>query len=641
MKSGVLAAAAAGFPVEGLGASESVVPQKISSDIAGQGTKDEPFDVRIAITSLNNPFYESKDATGTKERDAAYWANDRQWWDNFLTQTQANGYNAVVYYPNPWMETQWPSFMIRNRDYPEARDVSPDQAEQMIEHVTWIFAKAKERGIKNFLFNMCVYTPMAFARAHGYDKEMTPSPTVSGYHNHLGHSWGVRSELTRNYSIAAITELLETYPDLDGMMGTMGESMPGKRSTWYKEAIVPALKRSGRRPVYIVYNWLMPMEDFLEDIAPKEVYDNTWLAISHNGEMISDVKPYPTCVSWAERTGLPTVIQIIPHNLDRDWYWGNGFGSHNSPRLAAEILSEFRKVDNCIGFKYMDVVTGHNRSYLFAKALGYYGGRDEPYSDEPWIKLLEERFGDRAAAEHLLKALDVSSRICPEMGALAWCPHDLYTQTRLSLPYSFFDLGDFQWGTFTSASREGGLMLLPVRFYAQEVARLGDTYRDNNGGDWNKPPYHQILIWGHIDYPVTPEAHMRKIRAMGEACLREAEEGRDKATKDLETAEYIYHQMKANKLLTDFYEKKVLAAISALIFSFKHDPKEKEQAVRLADETVQLYITAIDFIRENIEKEPGGIRSSWANKNLTLTELIEVEKKERDQMPVAFKWPVS
>src|SRR4029077_10432173 len=113
-------------------------------------------------------------------------------------------------------------------------------------------------------------------------------------------------------------------------------------------------------------------------------------------------------------------------------------------------------------------------------------------------------------------------------------------------------------------------------------------YRDNGGGDYTRPPYNQAMIMGPADYQTTPEAQMRKIRQLGEECLREAEVGRQTVKKNRDEATTIFNYMRGYKLLTDYYERKVLAGISALIYGFGGPREEKLLAERLADEAVTL-----------------------------------------------------
>ena len=131
---------------------------------------------------------------------------------------------------------------------------------------------------------------------------------------------------------------------------------------------------------------------------------------------------------------------------------------------------------------------------------------------------------------------------------------------------------------------------------------------------------------------------MRKIRQFGEECLREAEAGMKTVKKNKGQATELYNYMKAYKLLADYYELKVLAAASALIYNFGGDRSDQADALRLADEAVERYETAINFIWEHIDKKSGTMKGKWG-RAFTLPELIENEKKDREQLAVLFKWP--
>ena len=90
--------------------------------------------------------------------------------------------------------------------------------------------------------------------------------------------------------------------------------------------------------------------------------------------------------------------------------------------------------------------------------------------------------------------------------------------------------------------------------------------------------------------------------------------------------------------LSDYYERKVLAAVSALIYSFGGDPKEKERAEKLADETVELYQVAADFMWEHLDNKSGQIRGGWWDEKKDVPGLVELEKKDRQEMAMLFDW---
>lgn len=47
----------------------------------------------------------------------------------------------------------------------------------------WLFRRAKELGMRNFLYTHFVWVTPAFAKYHGIDQPMEVSETVSRFHN--------------------------------------------------------------------------------------------------------------------------------------------------------------------------------------------------------------------------------------------------------------------------------------------------------------------------------------------------------------------------------------------------------------------------------------------------------------------------
>jgi hypothetical protein len=585
--------------------------------------------VRIGVETLRNPYWYEEH--GQRQEAKQFW--DRDHWDRILRGWAAEGYTHVLYWVEPWNEHAWQTFLIRHTEHPEARELTAERFEQLQKHVSWIFGRAHELGLKNLLFSYFIVTTPAFAKAHGMDRELPVSAKVDFRHNlkHMGHHFGVRNEATRKFTEAAVAELFQKYKDLDGLYGAMGEAVPGKRSTWYREAVVPGLKRPGRSPVFMAASWMQPLDDFLADMAPREVYGNTWLAVHANAEVFTDALLYPAYARWLERTPVPAVVEVMHHNFEA------GF-PFNSPRLAWEVIHACRRFPSCDGF--LAWFSADHPDFLMRKALAYYARNDVAYSDGPWLDLLEERYGDREAALHFLKAYDASARITPEVGALAWVPHDLGVSRQLLLPYWYWTGEDPRWSELASPTRAG--VLLPLRYYARVVAALGEQFRDNSGADGARNREHpgaQELMWGLGDYPVTPEAHMRHVRRLGDECLREADQALKLVKKNRDAAAGVYNYMKAYQLLTVYYEHKVLAATAALIYGFGGTESTRREAERSADEAVERYETAINFIWEAIDHKRGSIKGRWLDgKALTLPELIERERRERQELATLFSW---
>jgi hypothetical protein len=212
-------------------------------------SRERPLELRIGVETLRNPFWYADQGFDAEAR--AFW--DRSAWDRVLRAWAAEEYNAIVYWIEPWNKHAWQTFLVRHQEFPEARDLTPEQYDRVMEQVGWIFRRAHELGLKNFLFMYSIVTTPAFCKAH--DLENLPvSASVDFRHTlkEMGPHFGVRNEQTRAFTEAAVAELFQVYPDLDGLYGAMGEAVPGKRSTWYREAIVPGMNRSGRKPVFLV-----------------------------------------------------------------------------------------------------------------------------------------------------------------------------------------------------------------------------------------------------------------------------------------------------------------------------------------------------------------------------------------------------
>src|SRR5438094_5348531 len=80
--------------------------------------KAPTLEVRMCFEQLRNPFwYEAK-----KRHDESKEFWDKKHWERVLKAWADDGYNAVLYWPEPWTDTAWPSFLIPHAKFPEARE---------------------------------------------------------------------------------------------------------------------------------------------------------------------------------------------------------------------------------------------------------------------------------------------------------------------------------------------------------------------------------------------------------------------------------------------------------------------------------------------------------------------------------------
>ncbi len=574
--------------------------------------------------------------------DPGFW--NQAAWEQRLEAWSQEGFNALVWY-GPSELTSGEHVLAAHAEFPEAAELPAARHREIAAHVRWMFATAQDLGLRSYLLTQHVFFTGALSQAHGLDALDEPSPGVSGWHlegypdfwrGGVTRDCGVWNETTRAYVEALYAELPRLYPELEGFYGFLGEPMPGERTRLFREAIAPGLARSGRRPRFIANQWQVPLESFVRDVADPSVYGNTWLGFhGHNSETLTDAKPYPGVIHWAEVTGLPTVVDIYPAN--------QLLLPLNSPRLAWELVTELQRVPGVAegGFVYWERhVSGTLLGPLFRRALARYAARDEPYSDEPWIELLAEEFGDREAARGMLRAFDLSARIVPEKDALVYSGGDVLRR-ELRLPYAFF-LGSHPWSHMTSPARGG--RLIPVHHYARFLARDASAFA-GDGADADRPPYYQQPRWnveGGSVYAVTPAEHMRRIRALGAQSWEAARAALPLVKQNLERARDLAHVMRACDLLSAYYEKKVAAAVEALVYGHTGLPAQRERALALASEAARAYREAALFMKEHLDPFYAGLSGApLGEAGASLDRLIEQEDEELRDLAVIFAWPAA
>jgi hypothetical protein len=119
----------------------------------------------------NDQDYFMFDARKDRRYDGDFW--DRSRWDHYLTLWSSEGYNAVFWYgPNELMTGD--QVLVRFKEFPEAREIPDDLSEKIIGQVKWLFRRAKELGMRNFLYGDFVHYTRAFEVAHGLDKPISP-----------------------------------------------------------------------------------------------------------------------------------------------------------------------------------------------------------------------------------------------------------------------------------------------------------------------------------------------------------------------------------------------------------------------------------------------------------------------------------
>jgi hypothetical protein len=139
--------------------------------------------------------------------------------------------------------------MVRPKNFPEASKWSDAEFAEWQHLYREIFRMAKERGLDTYVVFWSIFVSEEFSKAHNVAKE-----------NFYPHYYvpGDTSDITRRYLRESVTQMLEEYPDLDGIGVSHGEGMGGMtplaRQQFVDEVyIAGALNAKRKQPVKLIH----------------------------------------------------------------------------------------------------------------------------------------------------------------------------------------------------------------------------------------------------------------------------------------------------------------------------------------------------------------------------------------------------
>lgn len=169
-------------------------------------------------------------------------ARDLEYWEAFLDMMVANRFNVVsLWNLNPF------TYMVRPKNFPEASPWSEEEQAEWQRLYREIFRMAKERALDTYIVHWSIFVSQSFAEAHGVASE-----------NFYPHYYvpGDTSEIVRRYIRESVTQVLEEYPDLDGIGISHGEGMAGmsplERQLWMDDVIIAGMLEADR-PVKLIH----------------------------------------------------------------------------------------------------------------------------------------------------------------------------------------------------------------------------------------------------------------------------------------------------------------------------------------------------------------------------------------------------
>jgi hypothetical protein len=204
------------------------------------------------------------------------WFFDRALMLRYLDELVENRFNTIFF----WNGHPFPYFLPLPK-YPEARVLNDLELKRNIEQLRWFTQEADRRGIWTVFHFYNIHVSPTFAKAHEQEGVRIQNPAST--------------PLLEAYTRYCVSEFVNSYPSV-GLMLTAGEALHIKSEEWVRDAVIPGIKETGKRPPLIVRQWTIDPYRFRDIIKPN--YDNLYTMMKHNTEMIVSPYPDPRNATW-------------------------------------------------------------------------------------------------------------------------------------------------------------------------------------------------------------------------------------------------------------------------------------------------------------------------------------------------------
>jgi hypothetical protein len=253
---------------------------------------------------------------------------DLKFWEAFLDMMAENRFNAVSLWTlHPF------TYMIRPKNFPEASKWSDVECAEWQHRYREIFRMAKERALDTYVVFWSIFVSEEFAKAHGVAKE-----------NFYPHYYvpGDTSDVTKRYLRESVAQMLEEYPDLDGIGVSHGEGMAGmsplERQQFVDEVyITGALAAKRRQPVKLIHR--VPFSSGLSSGpgVSTEVERITRAAMEKLGDRFSGPIWVEMKFNWSHGHSTPKLIKVHGGRLGDTYF--------NPPPTNYKVVWQVRNED--------------------------------------------------------------------------------------------------------------------------------------------------------------------------------------------------------------------------------------------------------------------------------------------------------
>ena len=236
---------------------------------------------------------------------------DIEFWRGFLDEMARNRFNKL----SLWALHPFP-YMVKLDKYPEAAIAQGAEMQRWLDFWQKLFQMADDRGIQIYIATWNTFVSPPFAQAHGLKQRSR-----------------IDSPLVRDYMRESVRALVDTYPNLGGIITTASEEMaeetrnaPGGNERFVVDTYIAGLNQAKRKVDFVYRSWWGGAKVIRKEVMePPRYAGPLFMDIKFN---VSHGHSHPA-VHFEDPdlwNPVPTTYKMIWHVRNEDFYltrWGD------------------------------------------------------------------------------------------------------------------------------------------------------------------------------------------------------------------------------------------------------------------------------------------------------------------------------
>ena len=206
------------------------------------------------------------------------------------------------------------TFMVRPKNFPEASPWSDEELAAWQALYRGIFRLAKERALDTCIVHWSIFVSRELAEAHGVAQQ-----------NFYPHYYvdGDTSEIVRRYFRESVTQVLEEYPDLDGVGISHGEGMGGmtpvERQQWMDDVLIAGMLEAKRR-VKLIHRVPFSSGTSLDPGVSAHVEEVTRAEMERLGDRFDGPIWVEMKFNWSHAHSTPRLVKVHGGELGETYF---------------------------------------------------------------------------------------------------------------------------------------------------------------------------------------------------------------------------------------------------------------------------------------------------------------------------------